>query len=137
MTAARRRRTVFDPRDQLGERPWRIGRSVGRTVYDARDRLIGVLDTPALARCVVMAVNAGAEDPRALPPRPRYPARARASLELRAWQTSGASHDLGPRAWQALCGAAHRLGFRTVREASLAGCSVDLYSEAIEEVESE
>lgn len=25
--------------------PWRVGRKVGRTIYDANDRLIGVMDT--------------------------------------------------------------------------------------------
>jgi hypothetical protein len=64
------------------------------------------------------------------------PARARAALELRAWQTSGAL-GLGARAWRSLQWAAARLGFESVREASLAGCSVDLFSEAIEEAESE
>lgn len=29
---------------------WRTGRKVGRTIYDANDRLIGVMDTPELAR---------------------------------------------------------------------------------------
>ena len=37
--------------------PWRTGRSVGRTLYDCTDRLIGVLDTPELATRVVDAVN--------------------------------------------------------------------------------
>jgi hypothetical protein len=41
-----------------GDRPWRVGRQVGRTVYDAHDRLIGVMDTPILAELVVLAVNA-------------------------------------------------------------------------------
>jgi hypothetical protein len=63
-------------------------------------------------------------------------AQARAAVELRAWQTTGA-FGLGRRAWRALCWAAERLGFSSVREASLALCSVDLFSEAIEEVESE
>jgi hypothetical protein len=48
-------------------RPWRTGRKVGRTIYDASPpteanpeggRLIGVMDTPALAAFVVAAVNA-------------------------------------------------------------------------------
>lgn len=39
-------------------RPWRVGRSVGRTLYDADDQLIGLMDTPELARAVVEAVNA-------------------------------------------------------------------------------
>lgn len=63
-------------------------------------------------------------------------ARARAAVELRAWQTSGAL-GLGARAWRSLVWASERLGFSSVREASLALCSVDLFSEAIEEVESE
>jgi hypothetical protein len=63
-------------------------------------------------------------------------ARARAAVELRAWQSSGAL-GLGTRAWRALCWAAERLGFESVRDASLALCSADLFSEAIEEVESE
>lgn len=38
-------------------RPWRTGRKVGRTIYDADDRLIGLMDTPELAAWVVLAVN--------------------------------------------------------------------------------
>jgi hypothetical protein len=41
----------------LGALPWRTGRTVGRTVYDAGDRLIGTLDTPVLAAQAVDAVN--------------------------------------------------------------------------------
>lgn len=37
--------------------PWRQGRKVGRTLYDADDRLIGVMDTLELAARVVQAVN--------------------------------------------------------------------------------
>lgn len=37
--------------------PWRVGRKVGRTVYDANDTLIGVMDTPELAARVVIAIN--------------------------------------------------------------------------------
>lgn len=37
--------------------PWRVGRKVGRTVYDADDELIGVMDTRELAALVVAAVN--------------------------------------------------------------------------------
>ena len=33
--------------------PWRVGRKVGRTLYDADDRLIGVMDTVEDARHVV------------------------------------------------------------------------------------
>lgn len=44
---------------------WRTGRHVGRTIYvqpgdeadRARDRLIGMMDTPELAELVVTAVN--------------------------------------------------------------------------------
>lgn len=36
---------------------WRVGRSVGRTIYDANDALIGVMDTPELAQEVVDARN--------------------------------------------------------------------------------
>lgn len=46
---------------------WRVGRHVGRTVYrqtgtdpDGTDVLIGVMDTPELARQVVDAVNRAA-----------------------------------------------------------------------------
>ena len=35
---------------------WRVGRKVGRTLYDG-DTLIGVMDTPELAERVVEAVN--------------------------------------------------------------------------------
>jgi hypothetical protein len=38
-------------------RPWRVGRQVVRTLYDAADQLIGVMDTPDLAATVVAAVN--------------------------------------------------------------------------------
>jgi hypothetical protein len=30
--------------------PWRVGRKVGRTIYDANERLIGVMDTVEDAR---------------------------------------------------------------------------------------
>lgn len=40
-----------------GMPPWRVGRKVGRTVYDADDVLIGVMDSPLLAGWVVEAVN--------------------------------------------------------------------------------
>lgn len=35
--------------------PWRVGRKVGRTVYDANDRLIGVMDTAEDAALAVAA----------------------------------------------------------------------------------
>jgi hypothetical protein len=35
---------------------WRVGRKLGRTVYDG-DQLIGVMDTPELAETVVAAIN--------------------------------------------------------------------------------
>lgn len=54
--------------DGFGDRPWRVGRSVGRTVYDAHDRLIGVMDTPVLASLVVLGVNA-LDDASPLPTR--------------------------------------------------------------------
>ncbi len=37
--------------------PWRVGRTVGRTIYDANDVLIGMMDSRALAAQVVLAVN--------------------------------------------------------------------------------
>lgn len=47
---------------------WRTGRKVGRTIYRQKgdfpsdeDELIGVMDTPELARIVVAAVNEGYE----------------------------------------------------------------------------
>ena len=43
----------------------RVGRKVGRTIYDG-DTLIGVMDTPELAAMVVDAVNATADDARRL-----------------------------------------------------------------------
>jgi hypothetical protein len=36
---------------------WRVGRKVGRTIYEG-DTLVGVMDTPELAALVVEAVNA-------------------------------------------------------------------------------
>ena len=41
-----------------GKLPWRNGRRVGRTLYDADDNLVGMLDTAELAARVVAAVNA-------------------------------------------------------------------------------
>lgn len=43
--------------------PWRVGRHVGRTVYDANEYLIGVMDTREDAFLVVTAVNAVAAQP--------------------------------------------------------------------------
>jgi len=40
-----------------GALPWRQGRSVGRTLYDANDELIGVMDRPDLAERVAQSVN--------------------------------------------------------------------------------
>lgn len=37
--------------------PWRQGRSVGRTIYDADDILIGVMDKVEDAALVVFMVN--------------------------------------------------------------------------------
>lgn len=37
--------------------PWRVGRKVGRTVYNSEDVLIGVMDTQELAAIVVACVN--------------------------------------------------------------------------------
>lgn len=45
-----------------GDLPWRVGRQVGRTIYDAHDELIGVMDTPELAAAVVGAVTADDDD---------------------------------------------------------------------------
>lgn len=54
--------------------PWGVGRSVGRTIYRQRgddrakgDELIGLMDTPELARQVVDAVNALRVDSRQAP----------------------------------------------------------------------
>lgn len=41
----------------IGALPWRTGRTIGRTVYDGGDRLIGTLDSPELAARAVDAVN--------------------------------------------------------------------------------
>ena len=38
--------------------PWRTGRTVGRTIYDCDERLIGTMDSRDLAAHVVEAVNA-------------------------------------------------------------------------------
>lgn len=52
-----------------GDRPWRTGRKVFRTVYDTHDTLIGVMDTPMLAQLVVSAVNELARRDRSAPAR--------------------------------------------------------------------
>ncbi len=62
--------------------------------------------------------------------------RERAAFELRAWQHTG-QHGLGEVAWRALFSAALRLGYASVEAASHDGRSAELYSEAIEDVESE
>lgn len=41
----------------VGKLPWRVGMRVGRTIYDADDNLIGMLDTAELAERAVEAVN--------------------------------------------------------------------------------
>lgn len=52
------------PRDAPERIAWRVGRHVGRTIYEQlgdepgdNDPLIGVMDTPELAELVVRAVN--------------------------------------------------------------------------------
>lgn len=45
------------PSREKGTRPWRTGQSVGRTLYDANDALIGTLDTPELAARAAASVN--------------------------------------------------------------------------------
>jgi len=37
------------------ETKWRTGRKVGRTIYDEKDRLIGMMDTPELAALAARA----------------------------------------------------------------------------------
>jgi hypothetical protein len=49
-----------DPAKPSSPRPWRTGGSVYRTIYDADDRLIGMLDRAEDAALVVAAVNASA-----------------------------------------------------------------------------
>jgi hypothetical protein len=44
-------------RKVAGALPWRAGRRVHRTIYDANDTLIGTMDTPELALQAVAAVN--------------------------------------------------------------------------------
>lgn len=44
---------------------WRTGRSVGRTIYDADDNLIGMMDSSDLASAAVDAVNSKAGKMRA------------------------------------------------------------------------
>ncbi len=40
-------------------RPWRVGTKVGRTIYNANNELIGVMDDRDLANAVVITVNHG------------------------------------------------------------------------------
>lgn len=43
-------------------RPWRVGTKVGRTIYNARNELIGMMDDRDLAESVVITINhAGGE----------------------------------------------------------------------------
>lgn len=55
-------RDPADPSAELHLRPWRVGRKVGRTIYDANDVLIGLVDTPELARFIVNSVNGGHQE---------------------------------------------------------------------------
>lgn len=45
------------PETPPGTTPWRVRRSVGRTLYDCEGRLIGIVDTRDIALLVVEAVN--------------------------------------------------------------------------------
>lgn len=45
---------------------WRTGHTVGRTIYDGDDNLIGVMDTPQLADRVVASVNWGLDNEQVL-----------------------------------------------------------------------
>lgn len=45
------------PESLLGTLPWRTGTRTRRTLFDAGDRLIGMLDRPELAAQAVDAVN--------------------------------------------------------------------------------
>jgi hypothetical protein len=62
--------------------------------------------------------------------------RAEAALQLRAWPRTGAL-GLSACAFAAAERAARRLGFDSWDAAGLAGCSADVLSEAIEDLESE
>ena len=43
-----------------GRRPWRVGREIARTLYDADGNVLGMLDDADLAGIVVACVNAPA-----------------------------------------------------------------------------
>lgn len=45
----------------MSDRNWRVGRKVGRTIYDEDDNLIGTMDSPDLADIVVTSVNTVSE----------------------------------------------------------------------------
>lgn len=78
--------------DEPNDLPWRTGRTVGRTLYDCTDRLIGTLDTPELATRVVDAVNrVGELDARIKELLQAY--REATGADLGAWS---AAADLGP-----------------------------------------
>lgn len=61
---------------------WRVGRKLGRTVYDG-DQLIGVMDTPELAESVVAAVNQVGAVPQAGGALQAKPARGMSSQQRR------------------------------------------------------
>lgn len=52
-----------EPKRPKGDRPWRVGNSLGRTLYDVDGEFVGLMDTPELAQLVVSAVNAAAGHP--------------------------------------------------------------------------
>lgn len=62
--------------------------------------------------------------------------RERASFELRIWAKTG-QHGLGSVAYAALERAAERLGYMSRSEASFALRDSEVFSEAIEDIESE
>lgn len=47
-----------EPKRPKGDLPWRVGNSLGRTLYDVEGEFVGLMDTPELAQLVVDAVNA-------------------------------------------------------------------------------
>lgn len=72
MTGKKRKPSVLDIVHVFGTSPlpWRCGRKVGRTIYDANNNLIGVMDRQQDAIAIVFAVNSCPGDHTDTPPQP-------------------------------------------------------------------
>jgi hypothetical protein len=109
------------PNEPTGDRgcgsPWRVGRSVGRTLY-CGDELVGMVDTPALAEAICEAMSARWNGGSTEPTRPDEP-RPAVTLAPAFQEVPGAR-----RAYESYQGELEQL--RKVVEAALKEVDVEL-----------